>query len=100
MKRTSPLLTRANSDTEDRCGIGVLSTTDDPFIGACRRHDHAYITWGDTNGNGVNKSRKQVDDELLRDMKTIIEQRGMWWLYPKAYIYYGIARAFGGWFWD
>ena len=98
--KTSPLITRANSDTEDRCGIGALSTANDPFLPACKRHDHAYITWGDTDGTGANKSRKQIDDELLRDMKIIIKHKGAWWLYPKAYLYYSVARVFGGLFWD
>jgi hypothetical protein len=100
MNRNSPLLTRANSDEEDRCGIGALSTANDPFMPACKRHDHAYITWGATETIGVNKSRAQVDAELLRDMKIIIKQKGLWWLYPKAYIYYGVARCVGFLYWD
>lgn len=96
MRRRSPLFSALNSDTEDRCGIKGISTTNDPFLPACKRHDHNYVLMG--SGGGL--SRKQVDDELLRDMKVIIEHTGKWWLLPKAYIYYGIARAFGYFYWD
>lgn len=85
-----------NSDSQDRCGIGWGSTTDDLFTPACKRHDHNYVLMG--AGGGL--SRAQVDAELLRDMKVLIKHTGRWWLYPKAYLYYGIARGVGWLFWD
>lgn len=84
------------SDPEDRCGIGLLSTSNDPFFAACKRHDHNYVLMG--AGGGL--SRKQVDDELLRDMKVIVQHTGKWWLIPKAYLYYGVARLVGAFYWD
>lgn len=85
-----------NSDPVDRCGIGWGSTSNDLFTPACKRHDHNYVLMGAGGG----KSRAEVDAELLQDMKTLIKFKGTWWLYPKAYLYYGIARVFGRFYWN
>ena len=82
------------SDNVDKCGIkGIVTWTPEGFKAACKIHDLEFIK----NEQGTQtKTRKQVDDELLVRLlaasDTKLKRIG-------AYVYYGISRVFGGWFW-
>ena len=82
------------SDNVDKCGIkGIVTWTPDGFKAACREHDNAYVL----NESGEQPlSRKEVDRQLLvrllANSDTKIKRIG-------AYVYYGISRVFGGFFW-
>lgn len=86
-----------SSDDFDGCGITPLISPNDSLRAACKRHDERYLFFGP--GKRA-RERASVDKEFLLDMKRIIRSSGKWWLYPKAYLYYGIARVFGGIFYD
>lgn len=83
------------ADDRDICGIGPLSTgEDDPFIRMCEIHDKSFVL---KEQGQETLSRKEVDDRFLRAM--LIRAGDNWRLRARAYLYYGIARAFGGPFW-
>lgn len=83
------------ADKKDRCGVGAFSTGDsDPFKFACDWHDRAYVT---KEAKKSILSRKQVDEQFLKQMLLIAgERKG---LRLRAYSYYYAARLFGGYLW-
>ena len=83
------------ADKKDRCGVGLLSSdASDPFIDACKWHDRAYV---DKENKISILSRKQVDEQFLKQMLLIASGRKR--LVIKAYAYYYAARLFGGYLW-
>lgn len=78
------------------CGADSLNTgPKDPMRSACDQHDADYLQ----SNVDTTISRKEVDKQFLANMKDIIRVTGKWWLYPQAYIYYGIVRVAGRYFW-
>jgi len=93
-------MAKRNSDEDfEGCGISSIIATheDDPFYQACRRHDNRYLFSGEKRDP---VKRREVDRDFFNDMIRIAEARKSRYLKVKAYVYYGVARAFGGWFWD
>lgn len=90
---------KENNSSDDFDGIGVkpFNFPNDSFHWAGVRHDAEYIFKGPTRSNEM---RRAVDEQFLIDMKNIIKQKNKWWLYPKAYFYYTMARTFGARFFD
>lgn len=83
---------------DDAVGCGIryigLFEASSPMVPACLAHDTAY----DAHELGVEpRSRREVDQAFLNDMKTIAGNSLR--LKLLAYTYYGIARVFGGLFW-
>lgn len=77
------------------CGAaGIETSKKDPFLQPCAVHDARFV---ESNTN-PNMTRKEVDKEFLNNMLDVARVQNKWWLVPKAYIYYGLARAFGGLF--
>ena len=92
-------MAKNSSDDFDGCGISWLLSTNetDPLTPACKRHDSLYVFSGPGRDP---KKRALVDKEFLRDMLAIADHTGSWWLKPRAYLFYGVARLVGGFFWD
>ena len=84
-------------DKYDGCGISNLISTGpkDPFYNACQWHDEAYSKG---SFHEQNFSRKQMDLVFLAQMKLIAGKNLL--LKTKAFLYYGIARLFGGTYWE
>lgn len=87
---------------KDRCGGGFLHTPQsDKLTPACEVHDHEYVK---AESGEQTKSRKQVDDQFLDQMLTLVAYEKNSWkrglLTVQAYTYYGIVRLVGGLFWD
>lgn len=85
----------------DRCGVGFFRTSaSDPMTVACTWHDKQYVL---KDAGQQTLSRKEVDRRFLYSMVEIAKVqptlKGRTWNYGKAYLYYGIVRAFGGFFW-
>jgi len=83
-------------DECEGCGIGYLGLieTVTPFLPACLDHDRAY----DAHERGTDtRSRAEVDraflEHCLRLAGRSLKLRAL------AYVYYGLARTFGGLFW-
>lgn len=91
------LLGKYRLGPNDFCGPGdITSGVKDPFIFACLRHDISYALYKDGNP----ETQKIYDNQFLQDMKNIIKQRGLWWLYPRAYAYWLAVRAGGRYLWS
>lgn len=85
-------------DSEDRCGIWPFSTDwfgEDEFHQACKLHDNLFVQ----NELGITSlTRLDADRVFLRKMLSVAdmyEGAARWGLRTKAYVYYGLARAFG-----
>lgn len=77
------------------CGAaGIETSKKDPFYAPCAVHDARFVE-SDTN---LTMTRKEADKEFLNNMLDVARITGKWYLVPKAYLYYGIARALGGLF--
>ena len=99
-------------DTEPGCGYGPLKTSsEDPFMVACERHDEEY---GKRDTGEQKRTRKVVDREFLEHMDAIAEIKCMATqskygrtaasirkvgLKARARVYYGLARVFGKLVW-
>ena len=82
-------------DERDICGAGIASTgDDDPFVPACSWHDLQYRR---KENKKTQLSRREVDNHFLKQMLEIAN--GSWRLKAKAYLYYSVARLFGGPLW-
>lgn len=84
------------SDTRgEGCGIYPLLIRNTKFVDACDFHDRAYIrdSWVQKN-----MTRKQCDDWFLRQTLEIAGSNKL--RQAQAYLFYGIARALGGFFWE
>ena len=87
-------------DKKIRCGyrwfasdkIFRLFGKQDPMYPACRLHDGLY-------DNPGMLTRKQVDDLFYRRMLVEADHKNSSWLKLQAYVYYGLARAFGWLVW-
>lgn len=84
------------SDNEPAgCGIYPLLIEKTKFFAACSWHDSAYIrdSWVQKN-----MTRKQCDDWFLRQTLEIAGSNKL--RRAQAYLFYGIARVLGGFFWE
>lgn len=80
-------------DKNIRCGYGPFSLRrGHPFEPACKTHDDVFAA---KDKGQPTISRNLADTNLLRDMLAIAKERNSAWLKVQAYIYYGLARAFG-----
>jgi|DEB0MinimDraft_10_1074344.scaffolds.fasta_scaffold37715_3 hypothetical protein len=87
-------------DNKIRCGYRWFATdkifkwlgTTDPMLPACTLHDALY-------DNAGSLTRKQVDDLFLRRMLVEATTVNSSWMKAQAYVYYGLARAFGWLVW-
>lgn len=85
-------------DPYDGCGISSAWATseNDPFHNACQLHDKFYSK----NPSLTKVTRKEADTIFLNAMIQIAKDRKSAKLKLRAYLYYYIARTFGGLFWD
>jgi hypothetical protein len=83
-------------DEHTGCGISPLATGEqDPFFKACAWHDNAYLK-GSLHQDKY--SRAKIDEQFLQQMLEIAGDS--WILRLRAHIYYTLARALGGQFWE
>ena len=81
---------------EYACGIKPFQTTEvDPFHSACVWHDLAYVEGSDQQ---LTSSRAEVDSEFLLKMLDLASGSRIERI--RAYLYYGIARLLGAFFWE
>jgi hypothetical protein len=84
-------------DPIERGGYWIFSLpTSHPFQPAFVLHDRAYKA---KELGTLKASRKTVDKALLKNMLMIAKERKSLRLKAEAYLYYRIARAFGGFVW-
>ena len=83
------------------CGISKiwLTSAHDPFVPACAWHDQAYIKGSKEQEE---MTRKETDKAFLGWMLDIARSAPKWsrWLGFRAYVFYGITRLVGGWYWE
>lgn len=85
-------------DETERGGWGPFSLpADHPFMPSFQMHDRLFASRDKGFRHGL--SRKQADDFLLRSMLNIARERKSARLKAEAYLYYGLAKTFGGLFW-
>ena len=87
---------------KDRCGVGFLRLPNrHPFTSACKAHDIEYLMA--EAGNQL-KTRKEVDKELLYNMKYIADTKYVGYkrtfFLGQAYLFYGLVVIIGGYVWD
>ena len=84
-------------DPDERGGWGPFSLPPThPFQPAFEAHDRLFASRDD---GFFSRSRKDADEYLLRGMLNIARERKSSRLKAEAYLYYTLARAFGGLFW-
>lgn len=83
-------------DKYDGCGVSTIWATSekDPFFEACKIHDSFY-----SKGSPAQSlmTRKEADKILLNNMLKVANTPI---LKAKAYLFYGIVRALGGFYWE
>lgn len=77
------------------CGVYPLLIRNTKFVDACDSHDRAYL---ENSWHQKNLTRKQCDDWFLRQTLEIAGSNKL--RQAQAYLFYGIARALGGWWWE
>jgi len=77
------------------CGVWPFVLSKTRFLDACEWHDQTYLkgSWAQAN-----LTRAEVDRRFLEYMK--LRTKGSTFHTTRAYLLYGIARAFGGLFWE
>lgn len=77
------------------CGVYPLLLEKSYFADPCSWHDISYLkdSWVQKN-----MTRKQCDDWFLRQTLEIAGSNKL--RRAQAYLFYGIARALGGWWWE
>lgn len=80
-------------DDKDECGLWGIGACK-RFKGPCSWHDRMYVL---KEENGQPLSRKEVDKRFLRAM-LIAANKNPYYV-AKAYMYYGLTRALGGYLW-
>lgn len=84
------------SDTKgEGCGVWPILLKGGKFEEACKWHDKAHL---EQSWHQLNLSRYEIDRVFLLQMLTIAGKRKLRRL--QAYVFYGLARVFGGWFWE
>ena len=86
-----------NNPEDYVCGVKPFALPKEhPFTRICYVHDLIF----DRKEAGENYTRGEADKLLLRGMLAIAKAKKSYRLRAEAYVYYGLARAFGGLFWD
>lgn len=81
-------------DEKTGCGLSRLWFLPDLFVEACSRHDQEYEL---AHAGEQTRTAREVDSRLLSDMLleagTSLRKKAL------AYLFYGIARAYGWIYW-
>lgn len=77
------------------CGVYPLLLKHSKFQDSCFWHDTSYL---ENSWHQKNMTRKQCDDWFLKQTLLIAGDNKL--DRAQAYLFYGIARVLGGWWWE